>query len=167
MPETLGSLCDKLTIVKLKQFHCDNAGKGASLAIQETQLTQEIDGFLHDALRGAIPPERLVFGSNKVYKQEGNEQASLDAVSVGGLFAELAKANCDLWHVQEKVYEFEAVPSEQKNQVVRQLALLNLRRTQCVDGIDKALWDALQKRAHSTDHVEPVGAGTTVRGSKP
>lgn len=166
MPETLGSLCDKLTIVKLKQFHCDDAGKGANLAVQERLLAQEIDGFLHDALQGVIPPERLVFGSNKVYKQAGNELASLGAVSVGGLFAELAKANCDLWHVQEKVYEFEAVPPEQKDQVVKQLALLNLRRTQCVDEIDKALWDVLQKRAHRADLVASGGADSSVRSSK-
>ena len=151
MAETLGSLCDKLTIVKLKQYHCDDVAKGARLAAQETLLAQEIDGFLGDALRGAIPPERLTFSANKVYKQAGNELAAIEAVSLGGYFAELAKVNCDLWHEQEKVYEFETVPAAEKDRVVKQLALLNLRRNQCIDAIDRTLLDAVQNKG--ANHV--------------
>ena len=33
MAETLGSLCDKLTVVKLKQFHADDPQRLESLAI--------------------------------------------------------------------------------------------------------------------------------------
>jgi hypothetical protein len=146
MAETLGSLCDKLTIVKLKQYHCDDSAKSASLAVQEKQLVQEIDDFLGAALRGAIPQERLSFSANKVYKQAGNELRAIGTESLGGVFAELAKVNCDLWHEQEKVYEFETVPVAGKDKVVKQLALLNLRRTQCIDAIDKALLSAVQKQ---------------------
>jgi hypothetical protein len=152
MAETLGSLCDKLTIVKLKQYHCDNADKGASLAIQETQLVQEIDCFISAALSGEIPAERLTFSSNKVYKQAGNELSAIEKTSLGGIFAELAKVNGDLWHEQEKVYEFEKVPVAEKDKVVKQLALLNLRRTQCIDAIDKALLGTVQKKGESHVH---------------
>jgi hypothetical protein len=38
MAETLGSLCDKLTIVKLKQWHSEDAARLQSLGLQEQQL---------------------------------------------------------------------------------------------------------------------------------
>ncbi len=139
MADTLGSLCDKLSIVKLKQYHCDDEQKATSLSLQEAQLSQEIDAFMGDAVSGRIPVARLIFSANKVYKQTGNELRPVPDTSIGAAFAELAKVNCDLWHEQEKVYEFERVPAERKNEVVKQLALLNLRRNQCIDAIDKLL----------------------------
>lgn len=139
MAETLGSLCDKLSIVKLKQYHCDDEQKARSLSLQEIQLSREIDDFMGDAISGETPLERLTFSANKVYKQTGNELRPVPDTSIGEAFSELAKVNCDLWHEQEKVYEFECVPVEGKNVVVKQLALLNLRRNQCIDAIDKML----------------------------
>ncbi len=138
MAETLGSLCDKLTIVKLKQFHTQDLERLKSLAAQEEQLEGEIDTFVKDALAGNIPPERLTFASNKVFKKEGNAVAEVDG-TIGEVFSRLAEVNCSLWHEQEKVYEFEAVPSEEKDGVVKQLALLNLSRNQCIDQIDRQL----------------------------
>jgi hypothetical protein len=136
MAETLGSLCDKLTIIKLKQFHTQDSTRLESLAHQEKQLCEEIDIYIHDAAAGTIPPDRLVFSSNKVYKKEGNEIRQVSG-SISMIFSELAKTNCDLWHEQEKVYDFEKVHPDEKNNVVRQLALLNLQRTRCIDEIDK------------------------------
>jgi len=138
MAETLGSLCDKLTIVKLKQWHTDDTARTASLAAQERQLSAEIDDYLARAAAGTIPVAQLSFAANKVFKQEGN---TVPAVSggIGELFARLAQVNCALWHEQEKVYDFENVPAEQKDAVVKQLALLNLERNQCIDGIDRNL----------------------------
>jgi hypothetical protein len=85
---------------------------------------------------GIIPEDRLVFSSNKVYKMEGNEISEISG-NVGTVFSELARVNCDLWHEQEKVYEFEKVDPDRKNAVVKRLALLNLSRNQCIDAIDK------------------------------
>jgi len=73
MPETLGSLCDKLTIVKLKQWHTEEESKQKSLAAQQRQLQEEIDEFVAGAIAGRIAPERLMFASNKVYRKEGND----------------------------------------------------------------------------------------------
>jgi hypothetical protein len=145
MAETLGSLCDKLTIVKLKQYHCDSEGKAASLASQAVQLAGEIDAFVGDAVTGHIPLERLSFAANKVYQQDGNELKPVPEGSAGEAFAELAKVNCDLWHEQEKVYVFESVPADEKDKVVKRLALLNLRRNQCIDAIDKALIQQIKR----------------------
>ena len=137
MAETLGSLCDKLTIVKLKQWHSDDSARLASLAIQEQQLREEIDQFAKMALAGTIPSEKLTFAANKVYKKQGN-LAHKASGTIGAIVAQLAAVNCALWHQQEKVYEFESIPVEQKDAVVKQLALLNLERNDCIDGIDRA-----------------------------
>lgn len=136
MAETLGSLCDKLTVVKLKQWHSEDEARLNSLALQEKQLQDEIDKFISDAVAGYIPIEKLTFESNKVFKQEGNIVADVIG-NIGEVFSNLAIVNCNLWHEQEKVYEFERVPAEEKNKVVKQLALLNLERNKCIDAIDR------------------------------
>ena len=137
MPETLGSLCDKLTIVKLKQWHAEEESKRKSLSSQEKQLLEEIDEFIAAAISGQIPPARLTFVANKVYKKEGNVLEEVKG-GIGEVFARLADVNCRLWHVQERVYDFEDVPAGQKDGVVKQLALLNLERTQCIDQLDSS-----------------------------
>lgn len=138
MAETLGSLCDKLTIVKLKQFHSADVERLISLGIQEEQLQQEINEFILLAASGEIPPERLTFAANKIFKKDGNIVADVFG-KIGEIFAQLADVNCRLWHEQEKVYDFETVPAEEKNLVVKQLALLNLERNKCIDQIDRQL----------------------------
>ncbi|MDB5810248.1 MAG: hypothetical protein JWN94_2370 [Betaproteobacteria bacterium] len=138
MAETLGSLCDKLTIVKLKQWHTEDPTLTSSLEAQAHRLAAEIDDFTRRALAGEVPRTELTFAANKVYKREGNEVAPVSG-GIGELFAELARVNCALWHEQEKVYEFEKVPAGNKDAVVKQLALFNLQRNQCIDGIDRSL----------------------------
>lgn len=138
MAETLGSLCDKLTIVKLKQYHTEDEKRLQSLKMQQEQLTAEINQYVSDAFTGAIPINRLSFAANKVYKQEGNETREIHG-SLGSVFAELAKVNCDLWHEQEKVYDFETVPQIEKDLVVKKLAILNLERNKCMDAINNIL----------------------------
>ena len=75
MAETLGSLCDKLTIVKLKEWHTEDPERRASLETQERQLRAEIDEFVREVAGGNVPLERLVFAANKVYKRDGNTVA--------------------------------------------------------------------------------------------
>lgn len=136
MAETLGTLSDKLTTVKLKQFHTEDAARLASLAQQETQLKTEIDEFIRAATAGEIPLEKLTFSANKVYKKEGNDTQKITG-SLGEIFALLADTNCRLWHVQEKVYEFEAIPAAEKDAVIKDLAIINLERNNCIDELDK------------------------------
>jgi len=138
MSETLGSLCDKLTIVKLKQWHSEDANRLDSLAGQEAQLKDEINEFVAAAVDGKIFIDKLTFAANKVYKKEGNAIKGIEG-NIGEVFSQLAAVNCNLWHEQEKVYEFNKVPVEQKDAVVKNLALLNLERNQCIDQIDKKL----------------------------
>jgi hypothetical protein len=135
MAETLGSLCDKITIVKLKQYHTVDEGRLKSLAEQEQNLQAEIDHFVNDAVHGLIPLDKLTFKANKVFKQEGNQIQEIKG-TIGKVFAKLAEVNCLLWHEQEKVYEFETVPADEKDKVVKKLAILNLERNKCMDEID-------------------------------
>ena len=144
MAETLGSLCDKLTIIKLKQWHSEDETRLQSLAVQEKQLQEEINEFISNAVSGEIPSERLTFASNKVYKKEGNYVPDVLG-SIGEIFSQLAHVNCNLWHEQEKVYEFEKVEASEKDRVVKQLAILNLERNKCIDGIDKNLQTMVEK----------------------
>lgn len=135
MAETLGMLCDKLTIVKLKQYHTTDEIRLQSLQIQASQLQNEIDEYFTEAISGNIPADRLTFASNKVFKKEGNDVKEVIG-NIGEVFYQLANVNCTLWHEQEKVYEFETVPPEEKDVVVKQLALLNLERNKCIDAIN-------------------------------
>ncbi len=144
MAETLGMLCDKLTIVKLKEYHTEDAQRLQSLALQSSQLKEEIDQYLHDAVSGNILPEKMSFASNKVFKKEGNTVQEVEG-NVGEIFYRLADVNCRLWHQQEKVYEFETVAPHEKDNVVKQLALLNLERNKCIDAINSSLTELIEK----------------------
>lgn len=144
MAETLGTLADKLTTVQLKLWHTDDAERTRSLELQQKQLQDEIDEFVAAALAGEIPLEKLTFAANKVYKKDGNEMREFTG-TVGELFSQLAEVNCRLWHVQERVYEFEQVPAQEKDEVIKELAIVNLERNQCIDRLDAEFRDALEK----------------------
>ena len=135
MAETLGMLCDKLTIVKLKEYHTTDADRLQSLATQASQLQEEIDEYIAAAVAGEIDPARMTFASNKVFKAEGNEIAAVEG-HFGSVFYQLADVNCRLWHEQEKVYAFHQVPAAEKDLVVNLLAKLNLERNKCIDAIN-------------------------------
>ena len=143
MAETLGSLCDKLATVKLKLWHTDDEARIKSLRAQETQLEQEIDEFMSAAMTGQIPLERLTFAQNKVYKKDGNVVPEFTG-TLGESFAQLAHTVCKLWHVQEKVYEFESIPMDQKDAVIKELAIVNLERNQCIDQLDRQFRDLVE-----------------------
>ncbi len=145
MAETLGMLCDKLTIVKLKEYHTEDTARLESLKKQAIQLQQEINEYISDAVNGAIPIERLTFAANKVFKKEGNEVAEISG-KMGEVFYQLADVNCRLWHEQEKVYDFEKVPVEEKDKVVKQLALLNLERNKCIDAINENFMSLIKNK---------------------
>jgi hypothetical protein len=144
MAETLGSLCDKLATVKLKLWHTDDPERLESLTKQERQLHQEIDEFIASAMAGEIPIERLTFAANKVYKKDGNVVPEING-TLGEMFSQLAHTNCKLWHVQEKVYEFESVPVEQKDAVIKELAIVNLERNQSIDQLDQEFQRLVEK----------------------
>lgn len=135
MAETLGMLCDKLTIVKLKQYHTADEDRLNSLGKQAVQLQAEIDEYVTNAIAGNIPADRMTFDANKVFKQEGNKVEEVTG-NFGEVMYQLADVNCQLWHEQEKVYEFETVPVDEKDSVVKKLALLNLERNKCIDRIN-------------------------------
>ena len=143
MAETLGTLADKLTTVKLKLWHTDDPDRTRSLKTQVKQLEDEINEFVDAAISGEIPIERLTFASNKVYRKEGNTVPDFQG-TVGQLFSQLAEVNCRLWHVQEKVYKFEQIPPDMKDEVIKELAIVNLERNQCIDKLDEQFRNGIQ-----------------------
>ena len=145
MAETLGMLCDKLTIVKLKQYHTVDKDRLSSLEKQSVQLQAEIDEYVSNAVQGNIPVERMTFDTNKVFKTEGNVVEEVSG-KFGEVMYQLADVNCRLWHEQEKVYEFEKVPVEEKDKVVKKLALLNLERNKCIDRINSLFAGLILKK---------------------
>lgn len=149
MAETLGMLCDKLTIVKLKEYHTEDHMRLQSLALQSSQLQQEIDRYVADALSGRIPEGELTFASNKVYKKDNMAVPEVSG-HIGEVFYQLADVNCRLWHEQEKVYEFEKVPADQKNIVVKQLAILNLQRNKCIDAINRHFAEMISTKSNNS-----------------
>jgi len=144
MAETLGALCDKLTIVKLKQFHTEDEARLQSLNRQSQQLQAEINEYFTDAISGKIPVEKLSFAANKVFKKEGNETKEVTG-NIGEIFFQLADVNCRLWHEVEKGYDIENVPVTEKDNLVKMLAVLNLERNNCIDAIN----DQLIKMVHN------------------
>jgi hypothetical protein len=145
MAETLGMLCDKLTIVKLKQYHTEDQDRLSSLANQAILLQTEINEYISDAIDGKIDPDRMTFASNKVFKKEGNTVKEVVG-NFGEVFYQLSDVNCQLWHEQEKVYEFEQVPVDEKDKVVKRLALLNLERNNCIDSINELFKNLISKK---------------------
>lgn len=145
MAETLGMLCDKLTIVKLKQYHTEDAGRLESLNRQAKDLQEEIDTYLADAVSGNISASKLTFEANKVFKKQGNDIKEITG-NIAEVFYQLADVNCRLWHEQEKVYEFEKVPAAEKDIVVKKLALLNLERNKCIDSINVQLGELIKQK---------------------
>ena len=148
MAETLGTLADKLTTVKLKLWHTDDPERTTSLKAQEQQLQNEINEFISAAFSGDIPLERLTFSANKVYKKDGNDVPDFRG-TIGQMFSQLAETNTRLWHIQEKVYEFEAIPVDQKDDLIKQLAIVNLERNQCIDRLDEEFQRACRESGQS------------------
>lgn len=142
MAETLGSLCDKLTIVKLKQWHSTDKTKLESLQDQCKKLSDEIDEYLFGAAAGEISPEKIKSPSNKVYKEADNPTREFLG-TIGSIASELATVNCALWHEQERVYEFDRVPTTEKDSVIKKLAILNLERNKCIESIDANLFEII------------------------
>jgi hypothetical protein len=138
MAETLGMLCDKLTIVKLKEYHTEDEVKLQSLKKQSLQLQDEIDLFLSNAILGNIDKDKLTFNSNKVYKAEGNETREVKG-KIGEIFYQLADINCQLWHEVERGYSIADIPLNEKDKLINNLAVMNLERNKCIDAIDVEL----------------------------
>lgn len=142
MAETLGSLCDKLTIVRLKQWHTKDRHRLASLATQLTALEAEADAFVAKAISREIPLSEMQFSANKVYQEKRHAFSEITG-QVGEVISKLAGVNCALWHQQEMIYDFEKVSPSKKDGVIKRLAVLNLERNRCIEVIDSLFRDKI------------------------
>jgi hypothetical protein len=57
--ETLGSLCDKLTIVKLRRWQSEDADLLKSLVVRQTRFHNEIDEFMKTAIASYLNNFRI------------------------------------------------------------------------------------------------------------
>jgi hypothetical protein len=144
MAETFGSLCDKLIVVKLKAYHTkhDDKERLESLSTQEFQLRSELNEYVANAIVGNIPKESLTFQLHKVHT--GVTIPVLPVVSIAGSFSTLVDVNCDIWHLQEKLYNFEKVPADKKNFIVRQISVSNVQRSNCIDALNMQFKEMLK-----------------------
>ena len=143
--ETIGSLCDKLTVVKLKQEHTTERKRLYSLTNQEKLLIKEIDEYIENAFSGKIKKNKLSFSSNKIFKEDSFRVKLIEG-SFGQVISKLAETNCDIWHLQEKIYDFKKIPIEEKDLVIEKIAILNIDRNNCIDKLDKLLIKACKSR---------------------
>jgi hypothetical protein len=141
--ETLGSLIDKLSVVRLKQYHTHLADRERhdNLSMQELDLVYEISDYLRDAISGKIPKEKLSVKQNKIHI--GMADPDIYFGNIGNLMSMLAQANCEIWHCQEKLYNFKAIPAEEKDGVVESISRENLKRTRCIEGINIKLQEMI------------------------
>jgi len=133
--ETLGSLCDKLVVVNLKLYHTESIQSIPILKNQKQNLCDEIDRYIISVKNGYIKIEDLAVPSEKVYT--ANITLPDYRGDVGELMFKLADINCKLWHEVDKSYNFKDVPASQKDEIVQNLAVLNLQRNKCIESIDK------------------------------
>jgi hypothetical protein len=143
--ETLGSLCDKLIITQLKKVHTNDLVRLASIEVRVSVLKEEIDEFLLLAISGKLEANRILVKANKVY-DESKFSVSAHSSSIGEAVESLLVVNLALWKEQEKVYNFEQVPADKKDAVIRDLAQLNLDRNALIEKIDETLLNILSKR---------------------
>jgi hypothetical protein len=138
--DTLGSLCDKLIITQLKRIHTNDLAKLESINDRIDVLKEEIDEFLALVISGNLKPNRILVRTNKVY-DESKFSVSSQSLSIGEAVESLLVVNLALWKEQEKVYNFEQVPKDEKNLVIRNLAQLNLDRNVLIEKIDELFLD--------------------------
>lgn len=144
MAETLGSLCDKLTIIKLKQWHSNDVEKLKSLEMQNIRLIDEINKYVMDLLNNKIDPKDIKFDSNKVYNKKTKLKVLIKD-KIGAYISNLAYTNTELWHEQEKVYDFSSVDANEKDIVIDKIAKLNLERNRYIDAINDEIYSILFK----------------------
>ena len=148
MADTLGSLCDKLIVTQLKRIHTNDLVKLASINDRISVLKEEIDEFLILVISEKLEPNRILVRTNKVY-DESKFLVSAQSSTIGEAVESLLVVNLALWKEQEKVYNFEQVPADQKNIVIRNLAQLNLDRNILIEKIDEFLLNITSKRETS------------------
>lgn len=130
--DTLGSLCDKLTIVVLKKWHAIDT---EALSLQEKQLQDEIDHYLLMAFSGLIPKEQLTFPEHKSLPPSNMEAAQ----DIGSVISQLATVNCEIWHEVDKSYHPELLTNLQKELLIKHLVTLNMDRNRYKEAIDDIL----------------------------
>ena len=149
MAETLGSLVDKLTIKDIREYHINEmvilkdkkfsrkelTDKLRALKRQKQEVIQEIDGFIAAALKGklTLKDEKL-----KIYNDLKDMGRIVISKSMGQAISGLAKANLELWHLEDEARRKDATLSY-IGKVKRMIDPVNQKRNDYIDRIDRLL----------------------------
>lgn len=134
--QTLGQLIDQLVIVKLKNIHANTDEKRESTSKQVEILSAEIDGYLRAVFEGDV--KVTSFPQNKVYSRVTSVVEPPDeSMEFGRLIAGLVESNIRMWNNQEKIYEFDKIPEDQRADFINRSAALNIHRNEYMDAIDR------------------------------
>jgi hypothetical protein len=136
--ETLGSLIDKLSIVNLKIVHTNQSERVESLMEHQGNLIEEINELIELFYQNKLSISRLNAKANKVY-DENKFKIRRENQSIGEHIDALIGCNFYIWKLQEKMYKFEELPANEKDEVVRSIAELNLKRNNYIDMINELL----------------------------
>ncbi|OQB12417.1 MAG: hypothetical protein BWY16_00473 [Candidatus Omnitrophica bacterium ADurb.Bin205] len=149
MAETLGSLIDKLTIKDIREYHINQMVKSGRrkfsknqlkeklriLKRQKQEVIQEIDGFIAAALKGklTLKDEKL-----KIYNDLKDMGRIVISKSMGQAISGLAKANLELWHLEDEARRKDASLGY-IGKVKRMIDPVNQKRNDYIDRIDRLL----------------------------
>ena len=134
--ETLGSLLDKYSIIKMKYNTKVREGDeelAKEIGKQIDNLKSEIDSYLTLAIRGQVPLEEPKF---KMYK--GEDPSGEKFGSFAPVMDRLFEANWTLWQLEDKRREKDRSDFEIRK-ICDDVAKFNRIRNDCMDEINKIL----------------------------
>ena len=131
---TVGMLCDRLTILLMKEWSIENRGKwdsGAARALRETQ-TDDIINALELAVPGSASTPA------KITHLRGGASAEDWAAAFCGLLA----ANVLLWESQELLYtrDIDLVSSSELRTYIKWFAKGNMERNEYIQLSERHFW---------------------------
>ncbi len=157
MAETLGSLIDKLTIKKIREYHIQEMLNQGSekfskeelhsrlvlLGRQKDDLIGEIDDYTHRALDG----NAVVLRDEKIKLYNARDvMDSIGAVDgIGAAISGLAQKNLELWHLEDEARRRD-VSLDYIGEIKRKIDPVNQQRNDFIDKIDELFAEAVRAR---------------------
>jgi len=131
--ETIGSLCDQLSIAVLRKMHCKDEMAIFLLKQQEDSLIQEMDHVLGNLAKGDIPIEMACKPKLKNYKHQDNTLELKE--SLGQAMSALIEANNSLWNLEDTRRD-KSKTDQERLAAADNVSIWNKKRNDMIDCID-------------------------------
>jgi hypothetical protein len=139
--ETLGSLCDKITIEIIRRQKMAEAGRSEELLVSEkvNNLKIEIDEYVYHASKGLVVlnDPKLKFYKNEIPSNDVSHKISDSIVR-------LSEANYTLWNLEDKRRD-KSVPDAERLQVCDDVGKWNRIRNDAIDKINELFSKSINK----------------------